>query len=533
MKMMVARAVLAFTVIASLLGVVGLTPSVAQAATPDEIEAAIDAGLEWLASHQNADGSWGASDRAARTGLAVLKFETHATFMGMSPFDPAYIYSSNVEAGLGYILDNCHEVAIGPQDGNDPDTNGNGIGVKAHDPSSVHHEMYETGIVLMAISASQSPDRVVASGSQTGRFYREVAQDIVDFIAWAQYDAPNCYEGGWRYQANYHDSDNSISGYVTLGLHYAVSGPPWGFGLTVPAWVYTQLNTFIDNVQDPVDGEQSDGGSWYVPCSWAWVNILKTGNLLSEMALVGDTQATGRVQDALDYMERHWNDGNADPGWKWSWNPAGPSGKPHYQACFTTMKGFQALGIDEIEVGGSPVNWYDEMADAIVKSQNADGSWPADYWGDSQLSTCWAMLTLQKAAPPALELEPTFDTNPVGTNHTVTATYKVAGQPQSGVQVNFEVVTGPNAGESGSDITDANGVATFTYTGNGGTGTDSIVATAVDASGAELISARASKEWTQPSTAIPAITTWGIAAAIVALGALAIMLRRRHAHQTA
>jgi hypothetical protein len=527
MRMMVIRTLLAFTLVAGVLTTVGLTPSMAQAATPAEIDAAIEAGLQWLAAHQNADGSWVGGYNVARTGLAVLKFETHATFMGMSPFDPAYVYSGNVQAGLDYIFNNCHSVAIGLQDGNDPDTNGNGIGVKAHHPGNSSHEMYEVGIALMAISASQSPDRVVGgAGSQAGRRYEDVAQDIVDFIAWAQRDAAGCSEGGWRYTANYGDSDNSISGYVTLGLHYAVSGPPWGFGLTVPAWVYGQLNTFVGNVQDPVNGEQRDGGSWYVPCASDWVNILKTGNLLSEMALVGDTQATGRVQDALDYMERHWNDPNPDPGWK-------GFAQPHYQACFTTMKGFQALGIEEIEVGGSPVNWYDEMADAIVNSQNPDGSWPVDSWGDSQLTTCWAMLTLQKAAPPALELEPAIDTNPVGTDHTVNAIYKVAGEPQAGVQINFEVTAGPNAGDSGTDITNASGVATFTYTGDGGAGTDTIVATAVDASGAEMISARATKEWTAPSSAIPAITGWGIAAAVLGLAAVSIVSRRKLARQSA
>jgi uncharacterized protein (DUF2141 family) len=68
------------------------------------------------------------------------------------------------------------------------------------------------------------------------------------------------------------------------------------------------------------------------------------------------------------------------------------------------------------------------------------------------------------AVPATLTLDPPADTNPVGTPHTVTATVRDADDnPVSGVTVRF-TVTGANSA-SGSDTTDANGVATFTYTG--------------------------------------------------------------------
>jgi len=79
--------------------------------------------------------------------------------------------------------------------------------------------------------------------------------------------------------------------------------------------VFTELNIWIDYIQNDVDGDIDDGGSGY-EAPWDWVNILKTGNLLQQMSLVGDTTATPRVQAAVDYMETHWNDANQDPGWK-------------------------------------------------------------------------------------------------------------------------------------------------------------------------------------------------------------------------
>jgi hypothetical protein len=76
--------------------------------------------------------------------------------------------------------------------------------------------------------------------------------------------------------------------------------------------------------------------------------------------------------------------------------------------------------------------------------------------------------------PATLTLSPKTDTNTVGTPHTVTATVKdVAGNPVSGVTVRFSV-SGVNSA-SGSDVTDANGEATFTYTGTTA-GTDTISA---------------------------------------------------------
>ena len=62
----------------------------ALAATPQEINDSIDKGLAWLASQQAADGSWPQyGNNVGHTGLALLKFETHATFMGLSPLNPA------------------------------------------------------------------------------------------------------------------------------------------------------------------------------------------------------------------------------------------------------------------------------------------------------------------------------------------------------------------------------------------------------------------------------------------------------------
>ena len=92
--------------------------------------------------------------------------------------------------------------------------------------------------------------------------------------------------------------------------------------------------------------------------------------------------------------------------------------------------------------------------------------------------------TAQIPATGALSvaLAPATATNPVGTTDTVTATVTDSnGVPQFNVALTFTIVSGPNAGHSGTCspaacTTNASGQVTFTYTGSGGAGTDSIQA---------------------------------------------------------
>ncbi|MBU0717593.1 MAG: hypothetical protein KJ749_05030, partial [Planctomycetes bacterium] len=258
------------------------------------IEAAIVKGLVWLAAQQNADGSWddNGGNRVAATGLAVLKFEDRAIDLRLDPFDPAYEYHQQVIDGLAYIVAQAQVQDISGEPAADSD--GDGIGVYFNENPS-DHNVYQAGAAMMALAASQHPE-----------LYTTLLQDAVDWMAFAQ-NNPGCgaHEGGWRYNDNPCDtSDNSTSGYATLGLGYAAASPPYGFNLTIPAFVKTRLNTWINGIQDPVNGDANDGGSHYEPVYGGWVNVLKTGNLLYELGLLGYSAGPGRVQDAVDYIER-------------------------------------------------------------------------------------------------------------------------------------------------------------------------------------------------------------------------------------
>jgi Domain of unknown function DUF11 len=102
-----------------------------------------------------------------------------------------------------------------------------------------------------------------------------------------------------------------------------------------------------------------------------------------------------------------------------------------------------------------------------------------------------------------LDLTPASATNPVGTEHTVTATLTDNSTAVDGGPINF-TVTGVNP-TTGSALTDASGVATFTYTGTN-PGDDTITACyeQTDTPPCEAL-ASATKTWSAPETSGPTV----------------------------
>jgi hypothetical protein len=246
----------------------------------------------------------------------------------------------------------------------------------------------------------------VENGPLASWTYEDIARDTMDYLAFGQNDTGGL-RGGWGYEENQIWSDNSNSGYATLGLGFAEIAWPRGCGFEIPPFVKTELNIWIDYIQNDVDGDTHDGGSGYAHPN-DWVNVLKTGNLLQQMALAGDLADSPRVQDALDYMARHWDDPNVDPGWR-----NGPS-TSSYQATFTAMKGFTSLGIHEF--GDPVIDWQEDFETELLAEQLGDGSWDYCNWGDRTLCTTWALLTLQKVAPPfpvPFDIKPQSCRNPL------------------------------------------------------------------------------------------------------------------------
>ena len=169
-------------VIAALLAIMtGVFATQAQAATDAEIDDTIQDGLAWLATQQNSTyGYFGSGYIMGHTAAAVLAFENEGHFPGGTN-----TYSTNVEKGLDWLFTRCYKVGIGAQTHGNPDSNGNGQGIYF----SYNSPMYETGMVMQAIVASNTPDRVVGGNTfsqvASGRYHNVALKTDGSLLSWA------------------------------------------------------------------------------------------------------------------------------------------------------------------------------------------------------------------------------------------------------------------------------------------------------------------------------------------------------------
>jgi hypothetical protein len=98
-------------------------------------------------------------------------------------------------------------------------------------------------------------------------------------------------------------------------------------------------------------------------------------------------------------------------------------------------------------------------------------------------STQWTLVGSLPCPGATLVLDPAAQTRPIGSTATVTATLaNSCGTGLQGAAISFADTSGPNAGLTGTATTDANGVASFSYT-SATTGTDTFRATTANPAG--------------------------------------------------
>jgi len=94
----------------------------------------------------------------------------------------------------------------------------------------------------------------------------------------------------------------------------------------------------------------------------------------------------------------------------------------------------------------------------------------------------WVQVGDQPCPGAVLSLAPATQSPAIGTSATVTASLTCGSTALQGASVDFSVTTGPNAGTTGSAVTDQNGNAVFSYVGNT-PGTDTVVASTTNPAG--------------------------------------------------
>ena len=184
-------------------------------------EAAVQAGLKWLAKVQQTDGSWsligrysnGARDenKAAATAMALLAFQ------GNGQTHQKGNYKRNVAAGWEWLLAQ-------------QDAEGNFFGTGPPDQRLPYHQrFYTNGQCTIALCELY--------GMSKDEMFREPAQRAVKYCVRSQGT-----EGGWRYWPQ-QDSDVSVTGWILMGLQSARMA-----GLEVPTQTFERAERFLDSV---------------------------------------------------------------------------------------------------------------------------------------------------------------------------------------------------------------------------------------------------------------------------------------------
>lgn len=191
-------------------------------------EAAVARGLQWLARHQNEDGSW-SLDRFHRAGecrcggRGSLSSDSAATALALLPFLGAGqthltgLYQDEVARGLRWLLD--HQADSGDLRGN----------------SKQYPGMYAHGQAAIVLC-----EAFLMTGDEQ---LRDPAQRAIDFIVDAQYP-----DGGWRYYPHREKrsmrGDTSVLGWQLMALQSALAA-----GLSVPEATLEIAGHFLDQVQ--------------------------------------------------------------------------------------------------------------------------------------------------------------------------------------------------------------------------------------------------------------------------------------------
>jgi hypothetical protein len=298
----------------------------------------------------------GQTNSLTNTALSALAFENHG-HLGRNDADQD-IYAETVQKGLDYLFSYMYSQGASNVVNTYSDINNNGISLYCYTTG-----LYDVGITTMAIAGSASPAEIVGPAGSTavrGKSYKEVLEDMVDFIAYAQHDSGGA-TGGWRYSPN-GGADNSVSQWPVLALGEAERAP---WSINAPAWVKTKMATWINYSQ------YSDGGFGYTYSS-EYRNVAKTGAGIAQLAYGGyanQVLGTGtRLSKAIDFLNTYWltNQG----GYLYHYNLG------YHYAMYAVKKGMDFAGQPTI---GSH-DWQSEYNQWYVTNQYANGTWPAAYW---------------------------------------------------------------------------------------------------------------------------------------------------------
>jgi hypothetical protein len=224
---------------------------------------------------------------------------------------------------------------------------------------------YETPICAMALISDGDYNRVITCGDEglRGKTRRDVIQDIIDFIAFAQTDTGNA-RGGWRYEAN-----TAADMSVTQWPVFAMMAAEEAVDINPPGWVRDELlNSWLSYVQDEngVFGYDSPGNPTTASSASGIISLI----------FCGVSPNDERIQKAVEAIASRWDNSNIGD----------------FYTMYSIMKA--AMLVDpQIQKFGEH-DWRTEYSEHLFSTQSADGSWPSQRHAPDNIATAFGVLLL-------------------------------------------------------------------------------------------------------------------------------------------
>ncbi|MCK5850703.1 MAG: terpene cyclase/mutase family protein [Kiritimatiellae bacterium] len=342
----------------------------------NEVNAAIDRGIDWIMAQQKKDGSWSNGNYPALTALP-LKALAKASHPGKKP---------HVDKGIKHILSCVQE------DG--------GIYKKLKGRKGGGLSNYNTAISMSALHATGNKSLV------------RTILNARKFIAGTQYLGNDVYKGGFGY-----DAGNKRAYTDILNTSYTIEAMVDTAGLEdlrPKSEKRVDINwdetvKYLGKLQNkPSAGKDQEGGYYYRPgeskagttTNKAGMVVFRSYGSITYVGMLAMIHANVsrddvRVKSAFNWSTKHWSL-TENPG-------MGTQGLFFFYNILT--KSMAAYGQDSIPTAsGKMINWREEIAKQLVSMQKIDpktghGYWKNDtarFWeADPVLSTAYIILALQ------------------------------------------------------------------------------------------------------------------------------------------
>jgi len=311
-------------------------------------------------------GSWKGRYPPGITAICAHTFELMGhDLTGDERVDP---YVEDVRRALAWLAGQLQRREIGEQPAGPADGNGNGQGLTL---LGAPRAMYELPLIAMAFASSKAPDRVVRFGHAgvQNLTYRQVVEDLVDLMAWAQSERDYA-RGGWRYIPNCRDADMSVTQWPVQAFMAADAE----LGIRPPDWVKREL---LDHYLKRL---QAADGSFGYRFPKGGVTTATTAAGIICLSYCGVDAKDPRVIKAAEAIGLHWSRKHLG----------------NYYAMYCVMKA-AVIARPKIDRFGEH-DWRVEFSQDLLDKQEPDGRWPPDkhHTESPILATSLAMMTLEE-----------------------------------------------------------------------------------------------------------------------------------------